>query len=223
MARLVDLSIPIDQNTPLPPPVKRRGSIEVVNFPPGGALQGSWITFYSHTGSHVDAPLHVIKGGRGIGELQLDEVMGTAIILDLTQVGTREPITPALLAPHDTDIREGDIVVLRTDWTDKYWPSNEYWLDSPYLTEEGAIWLAERRPKAIAVDFLEEWASRLVDVKAEDFVADVALLSRGVLLIKGLIGLGQLTKSRVQLFAAPVKFCSPVEGSPARIFAIEED
>jgi ABC-type uncharacterized transport system ATPase subunit len=91
------------------------------------------------------------------------------------------------------------------------------------LFQNLAIWLAERRPKAVAVDFLEEWASRLVDVKAEDFVADVALLSRGVLLIKGLIGLGQLTKSRVELFAAPVKFCSPVEGSPARIFAIEED
>jgi kynurenine formamidase len=103
------------------------------------------------------------------------------------------------------------------------WPSDEYWLESPYLTEEGAIWLADRRPKAIAVDFLEEWASRLVDVKAEDFVADVALLSRGVLLIKGLVGIGKLKKKRVQLFAAPVKFSSPVEGSPARIFAIEED
>ena len=68
MPRIVDLSIAIDQNTPLPPPVKRREGIEVVNFPPSGALQGSWITFYSHTGSHVDAPLHVIKGARGIGD-----------------------------------------------------------------------------------------------------------------------------------------------------------
>ncbi len=223
MPRFVDLSIPIDQNTPLPPPVKRRGGIEVVNFPPSGALQGSWITFYSHTGSHVDAPLHVIKGARGIGELRLEEVIGTAIVLDLTHLGRVDPITPEVLEPHRADIRPGDIVVLRTDWTDKKWPSDEYWLDSPYLTEEGAIWLAEQRPKAIAVDFLEEWASRLVDVKAEDFVADVALLSRSVLLIKGLMGLGQLRKKRVQLFAAPVRFCSPVEGSPARIFAIEED
>jgi hypothetical protein len=37
------------------------------------------------------------------------------------------------------------------------------------------------------------------------------------------MGLGQLRRKRVQLFAAPVRFCSPVEGSPARIFAIEED
>ena len=223
MGRIIDLSIPIDQNTPLPPPVKRRGSIEVVNFPPAGALQGSWITFYSHTGSHVDAPLHVIKGGKSIEELRLEDVIGDAVVLDLTRLDRQAPITPAVLAPFEHEIREGDIIILRTDWTDKKWPSDDYWLDSPYLTEEGATWLAERKPKAIAVDFLEEWASRLEDVKAEDFVADVALLSRGILLIKGLTGLGRLKKTRIKLFAAPVKFASPIEGAPARIFAIEED
>jgi len=114
-------------------------------------------------------------------------------------------------------------VILRTDWTDKKWPGDDYWLDSPYLTEGGALWLVARKPKAVAVDFLEEWASRLEQVKAEDFVADVALLGRGVLLIKGLMGLSKLRKKRVQLFAAPVKFARPIEGAPARIFAIEED
>lgn len=141
----------------------------------------------------------------------------------VTHLGARAQITPEVLQPHVAEIRAGDIVVLRTDWTDKKWPSDEYWLDSPYLTEEGARWLAERRPKAVAVDFLEEWASRLVDVTAEDFVADRALLGRGILLIKGLIGIGKLRKRRVQLFAAPVKFAHPVEGAPARIFAIEDD
>lgn len=223
MGRIVDLSIPIDQRTPLPPPVKRRGNIEVVNFPPSGALQGSWITFYSHTGSHVDAPLHVIKGGKSIEDIRLEDVIGDAVVLDLTSLGSLAPITPEVLAPFKAEIRKGDIVVLRTDWTDKRWPADDYWLNSPYLTEQGALWLADQKPKAVAVDFLEEWASRLEDVKAEDFVADLALLGRGVLLIKGLIGLSKLKKKRVQLFAAPVKFASPVEGAPARIFAIEED
>jgi len=86
MARIVDLSIPIDQNTPLPPPVKRRGNIEVVNFPPSGALQGSWITFYSHTGSHVDSPLHVIKGAKSVEDIRLEDVIGDAVVLDLGPV-----------------------------------------------------------------------------------------------------------------------------------------
>jgi kynurenine formamidase len=223
MSRLVDLSISITADTPLPPPVRRRNAIEVVNFPAGGALQGSWLTIYSHTGSHVDAPLHVVKGTDSIGEVPLEAVIGEAVVIDLTHLGARAQITPEVLQPHANDIRPGDIVVLRTDWTDKKWPADEYWMDSPYLTEEGARWLAERRPKAVAVDFLEEWASRLVDVTAEDFVADRALLGRGILLIKGLTGIGKLRKRRVQLFAAPVKFAHPVEGAPARIFAVEDD
>lgn len=223
MRRLVDLSIAISADTPLPPPVKRHNAIEVVNFPPGGALQGSWLTIYSHTGSHVDAPLHVVKGSDSIGDIPLDAVVGEAVIIDLTHLGARAQITPEILQPHASDIRPGDIVVLRTDWTDKKWPADEYWMESPFLTEEGARWLAERRPKAVAVDFLEEWASRLVDVTADDFVADRMLLGSGVLLIKGLIGIGKLRKRRVQLFAAPVKFAHPVEGAPARIFALEED
>lgn len=223
MSRLVDLSIAITADTPLPPPVKRRNAIEVVNFPPGGALQGSWLTIYSHTGSHVDAPLHVVKGTDSIGDIPLEAVIGEAVIIDLTHLGARAQITPEVLQPHANDIRPGDIVVLRTDWTDKKWPADEYWMESPYLTEEGARWLAERRPKAVAVDFLEEWASRLVDVTADDFVADRTLLGCGILLIKGLIGIGKLRKRRVQLFAAPIKFAHPVEGAPARIFALEED
>ena len=47
----------------------------------------------THTGSHVDAPLHKIAGGKGISDLPLDTFVGPARIADLRGLAADAPIT----------------------------------------------------------------------------------------------------------------------------------
>lgn len=220
MIKIVDLSVPVDATTISPPSQARRVEIEYAHRKPGW-WQASWISLSPHTGTHVDSPLHVIEGAPAIGKIGLDRVVGEAILIDLTDKGPNSPITSEDLKKYEKKILPGDIVLLRTDWSDKKWGTDEYWNDSPYLTADGAKWLANKKPKAVAFDFFEEYSARLKGFKPEDFVVHHELLGSGVIIIEHLTNLGKLTKGRVEFFAAPLKLMV-TEASPARAFAIEK-
>src|SRR5262245_20400652 len=52
-----------------------------------GFWQVSSVNQSLHTGAHVDSPLHVFKGGLTTAEITLDQVMGEALVVDLSFVG----------------------------------------------------------------------------------------------------------------------------------------
>jgi arylformamidase len=222
MTRYIDLSVPIQTGTSLPPPAKRETRIS--QYTRGGKehWQGSYIETTTHVGSHVDSPLHVVAGAPTIGQVPLEKTIGEAVLLDLTPVQPNEPIGAERLEPHRGKIREGDIAVLRTDWTDRMWNTPEFWTESPYLTEDGARWLAEHRPKAVVVDFFEEYIARFVDFQAEEFVVHLVLLrDHDIAIVENATNLGALSRERFRLFAAPMKIMDS-EGGPTRIFAMED-
>lgn len=198
-------------------------------------IMSSNVEVWLHAGTHVDAPLHVVAGGDAIDEVDLSRFVREAVILDLT--GLVEASSPILkgaldkayqgLRDEGEDIREGDIIVLRTDWSVKYSPaSREYRETAPYLTEEAVDWLLERKPSAVGFDFPEERITKLAETlgggkpKETPLPLHAKLLGNGVYLIEHLTNLNQLSRRRVILAAAPLKIRG-AEGSPVRAFAIE--
>src|SRR5207245_10414537 len=77
--------------------------------------------------------------------------MGEALVVDLSWVSANHAITiDDLKKAGAGDVQRGDIVLLRTDWTDKmYGRWTDYFTQSPYFPPESAQWLAERGPKNI--------------------------------------------------------------------------
>jgi len=222
VTRIVDLSVKVaaGPNT-LPPPAKRETHISQYLMPGSIHWQGSYIETTTHVGSHVDSPLHVLAGAPAIGHIELERLIGEAVVIDLTPTEANRAIDEHVLAQHEGKIRPGDIAILRTDWTDAAWGTASYWAESPHLTGGGALWLAAQRPKAVAFDFFEEYCARFETFKAEEFVVHMTLLKdNDILLIENITNLGSLRQERVHLFAAPIKIVE-AEGAPARVFAIE--
>ena len=147
-----------------------------------------------HTGAHIDSPLHVFKDGITTAEISLDQVMGEALVVDLSFAGANHAITiDDLKRGGADDVRQGDIVLLRTDWTDKMygrWP--DYFTQSPYFPPETAEWLVAKGPKNIGFDFFEEYCARLPDFSSEDFPMHRVILGAGVVIMEGLTSLGAL-------------------------------
>ena len=135
-----------------------------------------------HTGAHIDSPLHVFRNGITTAEISLDQVMGEALVVDLSWVGPNHPVTiDDLKKGGASDVRRGDIVLLRTDWTDKMygrWP--DYFTQSPYFPPESAQWLVDQGPKNIGFDFFEEYCARLPDFGSEDFAMHRPLACQAV-------------------------------------------
>src|SRR5438067_2380645 len=154
MKRYVDLSVTVSDATMSPPSTNMK--LEVTPHRRGpGFWQVSSVRQSLHTGAHIDSPLHVFKDGITTAEISLDQVMGEAIVVDLSFVGPNHAITiDDLRRGGADDVRRGDIVLLRTDWTDRMygrWP--DYFVESPWFPPESAEWLVARGAKTIGFDF----------------------------------------------------------------------
>lgn len=224
MGRIVDLSVPVSEETRSPPSTDLRVELRRHRRGPG-FWQVTSATLSLHTGTHVDSPLHCFADGITTAEIPLERVCGIAVVLDCSHVGPRQPVTPADLerAAAQVEIRPGDILLVRTDWTDRMWGRfPEFFVDSPFLTVEAADWLVAQRPKAVGFDFFEEYSARLPDFTSEDFVVHRRLLREGLPLLEQATNLRALGNRRVPFFAAFYKILG-TEGAPARFFAILED
>ena len=121
-------------------------------------------------------------------------------------------------------LREGEIALLHTGWTDKmYGTFPEYFVQSPYLDLSGAQWLTAKRPNAVVFDFFEEYMARDPNFTSEDFVVHRELLGKGVVIVEGATNLAALKGYADVQFFAPFFKIAGTEGAPARFFAIVAD
>ncbi len=228
MTKIVDLSPAVPHGFKGPPSTDLGVQMNVRTKSDPGFWQSTQLDLMSlHTGTHVESALHTIENGEAIDEVALDRVIGEAIILDLTptepmqiiEVADLEKANEKLKAAGES-IRPGDILLLRTDWAQRHIGTQEYFKESPGLTEEAAKWIVERRPKSVGCDFFEEPAARRPGWTADEFVVHGAILGADIPLIEGLVNLRDLPP-RAWFFAPFYKF-SGVESAPARAFALIE-
>ena len=219
MAKLIDLSVAVNSNTLSPPSTNIKVEITPHRRGPG-FWQVSSVNQGLHTGAHIDSPLHVFKDGITTAEIDLDQVIGEALTIDLSFVHANHKITIDDLKLGGADqVRKGDIVLLRTNWTDKMygkWP--DYFTQSPFFPPESAEWLVAKDPKSIGFDFFEEYCARLPDFTSEDFPMHRVILGAGIVIMEGITNLGALPRQRVPFFA-PFYKIEGTEGAPARFFA----
>ena len=109
------------------------------------------IRMVMHSGTHVNAPRHLIQNGIGVGEIPIDHFFGSGVVAHLPK-GKWELVTAADLAAVTPAIEPGDIVVIDTGWHKKFSDSIEYFGHGPGLSKEGAEWLVQKGVKLVAVD-----------------------------------------------------------------------
>jgi kynurenine formamidase len=157
--RLIDLSQPVTDagpNCPVHPPV----SAKVVATHAKDNWHMEVITLATHTGSHIDAPLHKITGGKSIDQIPLESFSGEAVLVDLLDSTADRAIGAELLASR----LEGDltdrIILLATGWGTRRASSEEWHFHSPYLAPDGAQWLVDRKVRAVGIDHYSIGGSR---------------------------------------------------------------
>lgn len=157
--KLIDLSQPMDDagpNCPVHPPI----SIKRIADHPRDGWRMELLTLASHTGSHVDAPLHKIAGGRAIDEMPLETFAGPARIADLRNSTADRAITAAVLQQALPATLTDTIVLLATGWGDRRAKTDEWLYHSPFLAPDGAQWLVDRKIRAVGIDHYSIGGSR---------------------------------------------------------------
>lgn len=218
--QIVDLTVPIGEDTLSPPSVNLQLNLTSYHRGPG-FWQASKVEMLLHTGSHVDFLRHVQEEGETAADVELERVFGEAIVIDLSHVDANHPISISNFEHQNVKIQPGDIVLVRTDWTEKNWGNfPDYYLESPYCTPEAAQWLVDQGAKAIGFDCFSEYCARLPDFTSEDFIIHKVILENGSILMQQMTNLSKLPVDRKFKFFAPFIKMHGAEGSPARFFAI---
>lgn len=127
---------------PLNPPYER----ELFRDLPEATSALSRLSLGTHSGTHVDAPRHVLKPGDGIDRVPLDRLIASAVLLDLTAVA--DTISATHLQRQE--IPRDRAVLLKT----RNSAADEKTFDERFIAcdESAAEFLVERRAKAVGVD-----------------------------------------------------------------------
>ncbi len=217
---IVDLTVPIGEDTLSPPSVNLQ--LQLTSYHRGpGFWQASKVEMLLHTGSHVDFLRHVQEDGETAIDVKLERVFGEALVVDLSHIKANHAISVQDLREKKLDIDKGDIVLVRTDWTEKYWGNfPTYYMESPYCTPEAAQYLVDAGAKAIGFDCFSEYCARLPDFTSEDFIIHKVILEGGSILMQQMTNLSSVPVDRKFKFFAPFVKLRGAEGSPARFFAL---
>jgi len=174
----------------------------------------SELTFSTHVGTHIEVPYHYLKEGKDISAFPIEKLIGEAIVVDFSHKKVREAIDEKDLELYQNKIKEGDIVLIRTDLSKFYRTSKAH--ERPYITEKAINWLIEKRIHCLGVDCTG------IEQKGLDYqINHEALFKNDIPLIESLTNLNQLRKDRVLLFVLPVAIKN-IEAFPVRVIAIEE-
>lgn len=172
------------------------------------------LTLGSHTGTHMDAPAHMLAGALTLDALPLAHFTGPALVLHLPSV-PGAVISLAALRAHADALAAVDFLLLDTGWA-RRWGGVGYFTGYPVLSSDAARWLATYKLKGLGVD------TPSVDAHdAERFPVHHALLGAGMVLAENLAGLSDLP-ARVTFAAFPLSLAD-ADGSPVRAVAYLPD
>lgn len=211
MQRIIDLSLTLEHGM-------HGVEIEQVTAMERDGWNASTYHLYSHTGTHMDAPVHYEVNGTTIDQIGLERCMGPAWVVDCSDVEPREFITIGHLGVMEERIQPGDIVLIRTGWS-RYAGMPRYRDELPRISHDLAVWFAKRQISLLGIE-----PPAVADVHDLDEVREIhtILLEAGIIIVEGLANLDKIRRTRVQFMALPLKIKGG-DGSPVRALAIEEN
>jgi len=219
VSRIVDLSHPVDDDTPVYPgdPVARFTPAATVAADGFNVLH---VRMGSQTGTHVDAPYHFLDDGARIDELPLDLFLGPAVIADVRGRPPHGRIEWSDLEPWADRLGPGRILVLRTGW-DEHWGTDAYF-DHPFLTGDAAERVVGTGTRTIGLDALSLDETVLGGEGAGGFAAHLAVLGAGGVIVENLRNLAAVTAAEPLISVLPLRFAG-ADGAPVRAVAFELD
>ncbi|KON91459.1 cyclase family protein [Rossellomorea marisflavi] len=171
-----------------------------------GHVTESRISIDLHTGTHVDAPLHMFNEGETIETIDIKQLVRPVKVFDLTDA--EENISYDDIK--DLDIEENDFVIFKTK---NSWDEG-FNFEFIYVAADAAKHLAEKKIAGVAIDALG------IERAQEGHPTHRTLMGNGVIIMEGL-RLKDIEPGQYFMVAAPLNI-QKTDASPARVLLFDE-
>ena len=207
--RIYDISVGISPEIPVWPgdaPVRLE---RVQSMDAGAHANVSRFEAGVHVGTHIDAPLHFIPGGRSVEAIPLKTMIGRAYVIELKRAEVL-----------DASTLEGAGIPPRTrrllfkTRNSEYWTKGEpkFRRDFVAVDSSGAEWLVRKGVRLVGVDYLS------VAPFGDAAPTHRILLEAGVVIVEGL-NLAAVARGRYTIYCLPLKLIGS-DGAPARVILV---
>jgi len=216
--KVIDLSYPIEEgmltfpahwHTPVEVSILGRHNLE--------GRETRKVTLSTHTGTHVDAPLHFITNGDSVDNIDLNKFVGKAKLIDVSNI--KEVKISHIEDKLDKNIKK---YVFRFGWG-KFWNTKKFYEDWPFFSEEVIKFLAyEINIEFLGIDTPSPDSPNHGLGSVKDSPNHKILLSRGIVICEYMANLEKLNTEYFFLVALPLKI-KGADGAPARCIAIMDN
>ncbi len=215
--RIIDLTHPVRANMPVfpgtqPPVIQQANTVEQHGF------AEKLISLYSHTGTHMDAPAHMLPGAKTLDAFSAADFYGTAVRLDVrpeTGIAPDDLIGLDRLATVEENLRGAQFLILHTGWAEK-WGQPDYFRGFPALSPDAARRVVELGVRGVGIDAIS--IDRMSD---HHFPVHHILFEAGLFVIENLKDL-HLTPAVFEMASLPLAI-GDADGAPSRAIALVND
>ncbi|MFG6148798.1 cyclase family protein [Halobacillus sp. B23F22_1] len=203
--KMIDITQPVYEGMP----VYKNKPEKQPNFKSNtnGHVTESRLELDAHTGTHIDAPLHMVNDGDTFESISMNKLIGEAKVFDLSRV--EDGITKQDL--EGLDIQQNDFVLFKTRNSFE----DEFNFEFIYLKEDGARFLAEKNIRGVGIDSLG------IERSQPEHPTHKSLFTADIIVIEGL-RLKDVDEKSYQMIAAPMKLVG-TDASPARVLLFDKD
>ncbi|WP_208591595.1 cyclase family protein [Gracilibacillus suaedae] len=173
-----------------------------------GHVTATTATLGLHTGTHIDAPLHMINNADTFETIQLERLVRKVKVLDLED--SKDGITRSDLEAHT--IEQGDFLLCKTK--NSYYSSEHFDFNFIYLKEDGADYLVEKEIEGIGIDTLG------IERSQDGNPTHRKLFRDDIIIVEGL-RLKDIEPGEYFMVAAPLKLVG-TEAAPARVLLFDQ-
>ncbi|GIM45047.1 cyclase [Collibacillus ludicampi] len=170
-----------------------------------GYVSESRVRLDVHTGTHVDAPLHMVEDGPTLETIPLERLVGSCRVVDLTEVTdgiTREDL-------EKIDIQQGEFLLFKT----KNSFDEAFNFEFIYVKEDAARFLAEKGIRGVGIDSLG------IERSQPGHPTHKTLFENDIVIIEGL-RLRHVPEGNYFMVAAPLHLTG-TDAAPARVLLFE--
>ena len=206
---------PVDLTLPLRKGMRGFDS-EIANTVVENGWNASTLHIYSHTGTHMDAPLHFEASDRTIDQYPVSRFIGKAWVVTIKVDQASQLHTVEDLGEVASTFQAGDSLIIKTNWS-QFENEDKYREQLPRVGLDLAEWCVENQVNMLAVE-----PPSVADVNNMKELTEVhkVLLGGNVIIIEGLTNLDQIKGQTTILMALPLKVLGG-DGAPARVVAFD--
>ena len=205
--KMYDVSMAVDQSIPVyNNKAEKKPVFSIDRDYHSGNVYESVIKMNMHTGTHIDAPLHMLQDGSTIDTLDISKLVTECTVYDFTDVQDK-------LTSEDfkkKNIKSGSFILLKT----RNSFSEEFDTKFVYVDADGAAYLKECQISGVGIDSLG------IERAQPGHETHKTLFGSGIIILEGL-KLADIKEGTYQMIALPLKLIG-TEAAPARVILLEK-